>query len=156
MIEIGTTKLAGSRPITRFLAMRHNLYPTSPREIYELESVCDFIESIYEDVGGKIALANDPEGVEAYFSDTMIDKLKMIEARVKNSASGFFIGKETTFADLYSLTFVMDYFLGDHVKEAKESYLDFHAPKLKQHAQMMLAAHPHLKEYFAGRPKSHA
>ena len=29
--------------------MKNGLYPTSPKEIYEVESVWDFVEEIYDD-----------------------------------------------------------------------------------------------------------
>jgi hypothetical protein len=55
--------------------MLYNIYPTTPADIYHAESLCDFIESVYDDIGHKLAMQNDPDGVEEYFSDTMIEKL---------------------------------------------------------------------------------
>ena len=49
MLEMDGKKFVTTRAIARYIAMKNSLYPTSPREIYELESVCDFVEEIYAD-----------------------------------------------------------------------------------------------------------
>lgn len=105
--------------------MKNGLYPTSPKEIYELESVCDFVEEIYDDSIEDMVMSNK-DAVEKYKTELLFKKLKVIEARFVKSLtknSEFFVGKTITLADIYVLSFLYDYFLTPKRKEEYEGYL---------------------------------
>lgn len=155
MLEMDGKKLVCSRAILRYIAMKNNMYPTAPEEIYEVESVCDFVDDIYADSLVDYVFKKT-EDIQKYKTNTLFKKLKIIEARLIKSSSDYFVGTTCSLADIYVLSFVYDYFLTNTRKEEYEGYLDVHAPQLDEFVKFMLTKWTHLQKYYDERPEYHA
>ena len=98
--------LSGEKVIARYLAQTNNLYPRTPEEVYECESLVDQINDMWM-------------GLSTVNADTLYQQAELlgaIERRLKQG-SKFFVGPKNSMADVFVFCFLMEFYLNDSVKD---------------------------------------
>ena len=112
LLEIDGKQMTQSRAILRYLAQLYGQYPTDIFELYQAESVLDFVEDITYSISPLfLKFMRDPEkktdAIEEHFKNILPGLITPISNLLKQNTtgSGFFIGKSITIADFAVVNF---------------------------------------------------
>lgn len=152
VLDIDGHLLAQSRAALRYLCQVHSLYPTTSKDIYLLESLCDEIEDLRTPLI-ELTFKKDLEGLNKRYNNDVAKMLPNLQSRlVRNSSkAGFFVGNRVTMADFAVFEFLWDYFLMEGKREHRGTGLE-RVPKLQAFAEKMKQLSPSLEAYLNERP----
>jgi glutathione S-transferase len=152
-LEIDGHKLVTSQAIERYVAVKYGLYPADPYQAYLVESVIDLKNDQVNKAVYFRFVAKDEEGFLKWASSDLIEKLKLIEARLiaNNGGDGFFVGDSATWADFSIFTFLHGAFYRPET-EARKGLFEAATPKLKAFVDRFLANDARLAAWIAERP----
>jgi glutathione S-transferase len=158
VLEMDGKKLVTAVAIGRHVALKTGLYPTDIDEVYESESLVDFIGD-FLNAYDKIAFKdNDWAGWDKYLTTDCVQRLKIAEARLNKRNSGrpgFFLGATVSMVDFVVAAYVHShYFLP--TQEHRLAVLASEVPALKAFVEHFLHALPAVASYIATRPVSMA
>mgnify|MGYP001049660934 FL=1 len=151
-LEIEGQKLVQSNSILRYLCRKYDLYSTDPFKAYLIESVCDLKEDLYKSLY-KYFADKDFEGMDNWVSETLPQKLELLENRLKQNkdGKGWFVGEKVTMADVQVFQFLYDYMLSPLKKPKFEHVLSGSAPSLKEFANRFIESSESLRSYLESR-----
>jgi glutathione S-transferase len=155
VLEFDGKKLVTAIAIGRHIALKTGLYPSNPEEVYNSESLIDFIGD-FLNVFDKLAFKeNNWGGWDEYLRTEGIQRLKIVEARLKRNRGrgGFFVGSSVSLVD-----FVVAAYLHSHYfltgQEQRLKALSREVPELKAFVDHFLQTLPPVTSYIATRPAS--
>lgn len=154
LLEIDGHKLVTSFGIESYLARKFGLYPQDPHRAYLVESIIDLKnDQVNKAVHFKF-VAKDEDGLKNWAATTLIDNLKLVEARLVANAGGdgYFVGEHATWADYALFQFLHDSFYRPGSEELKVVF-EAALPKLKAFVERFLEKEPGVGAYIASRPQ---
>jgi glutathione S-transferase len=155
VLEIDNLTLSTSVGVGRYLATKYGQYPTDPDGIYLTEALADYIDDFKALYGKTIIMEKDPERWDAWTKGEGMQKLGLIDQKLKLNGvgSGFFLG-----TSLSMLDFIVAHFLYDHYflpgQESRAQELKRQYPVLHRFVENFLAATPLVAFYISSRPQS--
>jgi len=152
VLDIDGHLLVQSRAALRYLCQIHSLYPTSAKDIYLLESLCDEIEDLRTPLL-ELTFKKDLEGLNKRYNNDVAKMLPNLQSRLirNGSKAGLFVGGKATMADFAVFEFLWDYFLMAGKRESRGVAVE-RFPKLLAFAEKMQRLSPSLETYLSERP----
>jgi glutathione S-transferase len=155
VLEIDGKKLSTAISIGRYIALKTGMYPSDPYEVYNSESLIDFIGD-FLNVFDRLAFKeHNWEGWDKYLRTEGVQKLKLVEARLirKRGEGGFFVGSSVSLVDFVVTAYLHShYFLSG--QERRLEVLSREVPELKAFVDSFLQTLPSVASYIATRPTS--
>jgi len=101
VLEIDGNELVTATGIGRYIATKYGLYPTDSIDIYNTESLIDYINDIHPIFDKIVIHARDSAAWELWLKFEGLEKAGVIESRLRENAGGqgFFIGRGITMLD---------------------------------------------------------
>lgn len=152
VLEIDGERLVQSQAIVRYLCQKYGYYPSDPKMIYKVESLCDLKEDLYKSLVVKL-YHGDTEGVDKWYVEQAPQFLANFERRLAQHREGrsFFICNYPTMADFHIFESIYNHFLRPSKREKYESLLTTHAPLLKNYIHRFIEGSETLKSYIQNR-----
>lgn len=152
VLEIDGERLVQSQSIVRYLCQKYGYYPSDPKMIYQVESLCDLKEDLYRSLVPLIC-HGDTEGVDKWYAELGPQFLKHFERRLSMTREGkqFFISNNPSMVDFHVFQVVYDYFLSPMRKDKYEYIVTTHAPLLRQFIDRFIELSPTFKTYIQNR-----
>ena len=151
-LDIDGERLVQSQSMVRYVSQKYGFYPSDIKEIYQVESICDLKEDIYNALVTNL-YKNNVEALEKFATETAPQVLGYLNKRLEKNhdGEGFFVGDRITIADFQVFQIVHDYFLAPNHKEKHEHLVDTYAPKVKALVHRIIESSPTLKTYLENR-----
>lgn len=152
VLEIDGERLVQSQAIVRYICQKYGYYPSDPKKIYQVESLCDLKEDFFRSLVPLIC-HGDPQGVDKWYAEQGPQFLQHFERRLAQTHEGkkFLICNYPSMADFHVFQAVYDYFLSPTRREKYESLVTIHAPLLRRYMDRFIESSPAFKEYILNR-----
>ena len=148
------TKLGGSKPILRMLAMKYGYYPDDPLQAYHCDSLLDGYEDVLAKAPAPFLLQDGPEKdekIKEIFENILPKFLKVVED-ICGKGTKFLVGDELTVADFWVGGLYTNFVLNNEIPFAKDQWascVDSY-PNFKAYGERFVAANA---KYLESRPK---
>mmetsp|Transcript_674 Transcript_674/g.1213 ORF Transcript_674/g.1213 Transcript_674/m.1213 type:complete len:393 (+) Transcript_674:28-1206(+) len=154
-LEIDGEVLVTAISIGRYLAMKFKLYPEDPDQIYQVESLIDFISDIANFFDNLFFVQHNPEAWDKWLKTEGISKLKIVQTKLSENRSGAgpFVGKYMTLLDFYAAAFLHIHFFNPG-QESRLAILARELPLLKAFVERFLLSSKRVAKYIVSRPQS--
>lgn len=155
VLEIDGLRLVQSRSISRYVAQKLGYGTSNHYDEYLVESICDLRSDIVQ-YFLKMLFQKDLETYDREMSTSMVEWLKLIEARLvkNNGGNGWFVGNKVTRADFEIFETIYDFMLKDDFGNKYSHLVATHAPKLNSFMTRFRESSHGLKNYLNSRPRS--
>ncbi|CAG9324326.1 unnamed protein product [Blepharisma stoltei] len=149
LLQIDGHNLVQSRAIEKYLLRRAGLISNDLFENYQSESLVGFVDDIFQTVVKFIVFDKDMEGLEKWYHEQLLEKLRIIEKRL-NANSTHLVGNSISHADFVTFEFLYDWLLRPQKAAKMRPFIEASAPRLLQFAENF-KSHPNLAAYLATR-----
>ena len=111
-LEVDGKVLAQSKSIERFLAHKYNMMGDTPLDAARIDSVCECVRDFkdaYQNVR-KLSTEEKDAGMKEWFSETLVEKLTLLDNMLGHEDSNFSVGTKTSLADVVLFSFITQFF----------------------------------------------
>jgi glutathione S-transferase len=120
-LEVDGQIVAQSKSIERFLARKYNMMGDNELEAARIDSVCECVRD-FKDAYQKVRKLPSEEkesGMKEWFSETLVEKMTLLDNLLGHENSNFSVGTKTSLADVVLFSFITQFF--DNKEEALSS-----------------------------------
>ena len=111
-LEVDGKVLSQSKSIERFLAHKYNMMGDTPLESGRIDSICECVRDFkdaYQNVR-KLSTKEKDDGMNEWFSETLVEKLTLLDNMLGHEDSNFSVGTKTSLADIVLFSFITQFF----------------------------------------------
>ena len=111
-LVVNNTVIPQSKTIERYLAEKYGMMGNGAIEKAKIDSICEYIRD-FKDLYQGVRRLKDEEreaGMQKWFSETLPDKLMLLEHVVGNSNEIFCVGNTESLADIVVFSFIKEFF----------------------------------------------
>ena len=128
-LEVDGAIIPQSKAIERYLAKKYNMMGDTDVESARVDGICECVldfKNLYQSVR-KLPEDEKEAGLKKWFSETLVEKLELLENILSKEKEGYSVGDRTSLADVVLFSFITQFF------DDKESALNALSttPKLK-------------------------
>ena len=134
-LEVDGAIIPQSKAIERYLAKKYNMMGDTDVESARVDGICECVldfKNLYQSVR-KLPEDEKEAGLKKWFSETLVEKLELLENILSKEKEGYSVGDRTSLADVVLFSFITQFF------DDKESALNALSttPKLKNIVDMV-------------------
>ena len=134
-LEVDGAIIPQSKAIERYLAKKYNMMCDTDVESARVDGICECVldfKNLYQSVR-KLPEDEKEAGLKKWFSETLVEKLELLENILSKEKEGYSVGDRTSLADVVLFSFITQFF------DDKESALNALSttPKLKNIVDMV-------------------
>ena len=148
-LEVDGAIIPQSKAIERYLAKKYNMMGDTDVESALVDGICECVldfKNLYQSVR-KLPEDEKEAGLKKWFSETLVEKLELLENILSKEKEGYSVGDRTSLADVVLFSFITQFF------DDKESALNALSttPKLKNIVDMVTQLEE-VKTWLSTRP----
>ena len=150
-LEVDGAIIPQSKAIERYLAQKYNMMGDTHVESARVDGICECVldfKNLYQSVR-KLPEDEKEAGLKKWFSETLVEKLELLENILSKEKDGYSVGDRTSLADVVLFSFITQFF------DDKESALNALSttPKLKNIVDMVTQLEE-VKTWLTTRPNT--
>jgi len=111
-LEVDGKVIPQSKSIERFLAHKYNMMGDNELESGRIDSICECVRDFkdaYQNVR-KLPEEEKEDGIKKWFSETLVEKLTLLDHMLGHEDSNFSVGTKTSLADIVLFSFITQFF----------------------------------------------